>query len=89
MENGNIAAGFLTDLGNLIERFQLKRSIRYSDFVTAWHELEFYKICYGRSNPVEQAEFIDTIFQITTKFLCMRDVSKSLSNSKVENWSLK
>ena len=30
MEHGNIAAGFLTDLGNLIDSFQQKGSVRYS-----------------------------------------------------------
>lgn len=75
MENGNIAAGYVTDLGNLIERFQLKRSVRYSDFCEAWQELEFYKVFYGRKLEHDQAEYTDTVYQITTKFLVMKDVS--------------
>ena len=60
----------------------MKRSIRYSDFVAAWQELEFYKLFYGRNKEVDQAEFTDTVFQITTKFLCMRDVSFLLQTRK-------
>jgi len=94
MECGNIASGYLTDLSTLIERFQLKRSLRYAgnvfeefwlidffyhfvllDFCEAWQELEFYKVFDGRKLETDHAEYTDTVYQITIKFLVMKDVS--------------
>ena len=36
MEHGNIAAGYRTDLDNLIQKFEQKKSARYSGFEQIW-----------------------------------------------------
>ena len=75
MESGNQAAGYLTDLGNLIERFQALRTMRYKQYSEIWKSLEFYKIFYGRKLEHDRAELIEIIYQITLRFLTNERVS--------------
>lgn len=69
MEHGNNAAGYLTDLTNLLAKYQKKTSLRYLDFVEVWQELEFWKVLNGRKIEHDRAEFIEEIYQITVRFL--------------------
>ena len=79
MEHGNVAAGYRTDLGNLINKFGAKKSARYSgrvffqknflwkslDFVATWQELEFWRLSYGRKLDHDKAAFMEDVFLIT------------------------
>ena len=74
-----MAAGYRTDLGNLINKFGAKKSARYSgtvfemaffvrknlDFVATWQELEFWRLCYGRKLDHDKAAFMEDVFLIT------------------------
>lgn len=63
------------DVGRLLEQFCAKKSVKFSDFVATWKELDFYLIYWPGTDRLQKAEVIEQL--LWTGVTCMCEVGGS------------